>query len=87
MALEPTGKMIVCVLAVSGRFSAERGPETHPNGSGSKDGVEPAYTQPHRPMLRPFRDRVLVQTEKRKCKMIAEVPPRKQVSNVKIHNW
>ena len=45
-----------------GQFPAELGLETPLNGSGSKNGAERTQNQPRRPILRPFRDHVLVRT-------------------------
>ncbi len=69
VVLIPTDKNIILVLAVSGRCSAELGPETNPNGSGSKNDVECTKHKPRRSILRPFRHHVVVQTEKLKYKL------------------
>ncbi len=50
------------VYLVFGRFSAELGPETRSNGSGSKNGAERTQNKPQRPIIRPFRDHFLVRT-------------------------
>ena len=61
LRLEYVIKNIICIL-VFGRFPAELGPETRSNGSGSKNGAERSHNQPKRPIMRPFRDHVLVRT-------------------------
>ncbi len=47
---------------VFGWVPAELGPETRSNGWGSKNDAERTQNQPRRPILRPFRDHLLVQT-------------------------
>ena len=54
---------------ILGKFPTELGPETHSNGSGSRNGAEHIQTQPRKPIIRPFRDHVLVHIHSYKFKM------------------
>jgi hypothetical protein len=54
-------RIIIFVLGF-GRFPAELGPESRSNRSDSENGDERTQNCPKRPILRPFRDHVLVRT-------------------------
>ncbi len=47
---------------VFGLFPAALGPETRSKRSGSKNGAERTQSYPRRPILKPFREHVLVRT-------------------------
>ncbi len=55
-----------------GRFPAELGPETPLIGSGSKHGAEIIHNYPQGPILRPFRDHVLIRTNNQNLKCVTK---------------